>query len=238
MNKLTALLTGSTQEHLVELGEKFPSLKIHRDTREDFQRLRKEAQQNGFDLQPVSTFRSFQRQMQIWNLKACGKRILLDTQGNPLDYSLLSEREVVQAILRWSALPGFSRHHWGTELDVVDAKSFPSPDYNVQLTPSEVEKGGIFYAFHQWLDQKIHHRQSFGFFRPFDQDLGGVAPEKWHLSHAPVAQDLSECLSFEFFEELLESEMYTEMELRKVVLSQKEEIYSQYIKNVLPPPPL
>ena len=29
---------------------------------------------------------------------------------------------------------------------------------------------------------------AFGFFRPYTTDRGGVAPEPWHLSYAPVAR--------------------------------------------------
>ena len=38
--------------------------------------------------------------------------------------------------MRWSAIPGSSRHHWGTDLDVYDAAAV-TPDYQVQLTPQE-----------------------------------------------------------------------------------------------------
>ncbi len=36
-----------------------------------------------------------------------------------------AEAERVAAILVWSALPGASRHHWGTDCDVIDAAALP-----------------------------------------------------------------------------------------------------------------
>jgi len=35
----------------------------------------------------------------------------------------LRASEKIASILRWSALPGTSRHHWGTDLDIIDAKA-------------------------------------------------------------------------------------------------------------------
>jgi len=52
------------------------------------------------------------RQAEIWNAKAAGLRPVLDANEQPIDTGTLSERELVFAILRWSALPGASRHHW------------------------------------------------------------------------------------------------------------------------------
>ena len=220
-----SLLLGLSEEHLVEFDPKYPHLKIHSEAQKDFENLRVKALQEKFELYPVSIFRSFERQMKIWNRKALeGKQ-----KG-------LSDEKNMESILRWSALPGFSRHHWGTEIDIIDRKALPSPDYRVELVPSEVEQGGPFYSLHKWLDQKIQDHQSFGFFRPFDKDLGGVAPEKWHLSYAPIAKQLQDLLNFKLFSELLEEKAYSQMELFDVVLTHKKKIYSRYINNTLPPP--
>ena len=44
-------------------------------------------------------------------------------------------------ILRWSALPGGSRHHWGTEIDIFDPDLLPQGQ-SLQLEPWEYESGG------------------------------------------------------------------------------------------------
>jgi hypothetical protein len=50
---------------------------------------------------------------------------LLDAHNQPLDALQLGETERLHAILHWSALPGTSRHHWGTDLDIYDPTACP-----------------------------------------------------------------------------------------------------------------
>ena len=99
--------------------------------------------------------------------------------------------ERVDAILWWSALPGASRHHWGTDFDVMDARAMPA-GYKLQVVPAEYLAGGPFHRLTTWLDAHMH---AFGFFRPYTTDRGGVSPEPWHLSYAPVAQRAQAALS-------------------------------------------
>ena len=117
-----------------------------------------------------------------------------------MDYSALSVEEILHAILRWSALPGASRHHWGTDVDVYDAAAVPK-GYQVQLTPEEVNPGGMFGPLHEWLD---HAKMQFGFYRPYDEDRGGVSPERWHLSFGPCAKECYEALTLELLWVFLE----------------------------------
>lgn len=147
--------------------------------------LKYAAKLNGFNLQVVSGYRSFDRQLDIWNEKAKGMRPVLDANEYPLIVNRLSKRDLVLAILRWSALPGTSRHHWGTEIDVIDAAVLDKGQ-SFELTMQETQEGGIFAEFHLWLNECLN-RETFGFFRPYSADCGGVSPEPWHLSYAPCA---------------------------------------------------
>ena len=61
----------------------------------------------------------------------------------------------------------------------------------MQLTPAEVAPGGPFDALHRWLDERMAAHASQGFFRPYARDCGGVAPERWHLSYAPLSCELA-----------------------------------------------
>ena len=110
---------------------------VHRAMVNAWQALVVDARAAGFEPAIVSGFRNYQRQLLIWNAKANGERVLLDSAGVPLDPSGLDEWQLVQAILRWSALPGASRHHWGTDIDVYDCAAVDDT-YTVQLTPDEV----------------------------------------------------------------------------------------------------
>jgi LAS superfamily LD-carboxypeptidase LdcB len=229
----TAYLTGETDSHLCSL-EQAESLgvPVHEEVVEPFLLLRGEAAVAGFDLQILSGYRSFQDQLSIWNRKARGKHAVLDSHARPLDITELSGEELVFAILRWSALPGASRHHWGTDLDVFDALVRPE-GYEIELIPEEVNPGGMFGSLHDWLDERIEAGEAFGFFRPYDLDRGGVAPERWHLSCAPVADDLESRLTPEVLEATVSS---SEMELKEVVLEHLDIIYERFVTNVGRPP--
>jgi LAS superfamily LD-carboxypeptidase LdcB len=199
---------------------------------EPFLRLREGALAQGFDLRILSGFRSFERQLSIWNRKARGDLAVLDSHAQPLDAHGLSDRELVFAILRWSALPGASRHHWGTDLDVFDAAAKPE-GYEVELIPEEVNSGGMFGPLHDWLDERMSTGETFGFFRPYDEDRGGVAPERWHLSHAPSASAFEEGFTRTLLAEVVAA---ADIELKEVVLGHLDEIYARFVINVGRPP--
>lgn len=179
-----AQLTGRDESHLVDLpcGQR-----LQREAAAAFAALQRDARAAGFDLAAASAFRSFGRQLAIWNGKACGERAVHDDAGRALDMSCLTPTEQVCAILRFSALPGASRHHWGTDLDVFDAAALPAGQ-QLELSPQEVAPGGIFDALHAWLDARMAAGAAHGFYRPYGRDRGGVAPERWHLSYAPLAR--------------------------------------------------
>lgn len=178
-------LTGLEETHLETLPD---GHRLQAEAAHAFAALQADARQAGFDLRIASSFRSFARQLSIWNGKAAGTRAVHDDQGRAVDMSRLSPAGRVHAILRYSALPGTSRHHWGTDLDVYDAAAV-APGYQVQLSPQEVAAGGVFDALHSWLDARMAADDSHGFYRPFSRDRGGVAPERWHLSYAPLARE-------------------------------------------------
>jgi LAS superfamily LD-carboxypeptidase LdcB len=219
------ILLGKTTEHLVPLeGTKYF---IHHLMLIDFLRLQKAAAEEGFNLQIISAFRDYERQLKIWNLKASGQRQLIDAEERPLDFSSLSPVEIVFAILRWSALPGCSRHHWGTDIDVYDANT-QTPE-EVQLVPSETFGEGPSARLHDWLDSRINSNDAFGFYRPYATDRGGVSPERWHLSYYSLSRRYLEAFTPSLFKKnILESDML----LKDVVLEHAEEIYQRFFLNV------
>jgi LAS superfamily LD-carboxypeptidase LdcB len=225
----TAPLTGQTDSHVrsapdAQLGD----VRIHWEVVEPFLRLRNDAALAGFDLRILSGFRDFERQGSIWARKVVGDLAVLDSNAVPLDIHALGDRELVFAILRWSALPGASRHHWGTDLDVYDANTQP-PGYEIELIPEEVEQGGMFAPLHGWLDERIAARAAHGFFRPYDQDRQGVAPERWHLSHGPVALRCERDLTIEVLRATL---VESDLKMKDTVLQHLEEIYERFVVNI------
>jgi len=222
-----AQLTGRDESHLVELpcGQRLQSAVAR-----DLAALQRDARDAGFDLAVASGFRSFSRQLNIWNSKACGERPVHDDQGLALDMSCLSPEQQLHAILRFSALPGASRHHWGTDLDVFDAAAMPE-GYRLQLSPREVAPGGMFDAFHTWLDQRIARGEAHGFYRPYGEDCGGVAPERWHLSHAPLSQACAGQLDAEILRQSWDDSGET-LSLRAEVEAQLATIIERYVTGV------
>jgi len=176
------MLTGRSDAHLVTLGE--GPHRLQKPAADAFAQMQQAAREAGFDLQPASTFRDFDRQLAIWNGKFRGERPVLDQRSQPVDISALSAAERCELILRWSALPGASRHHWGSDLDVYDPSLLPQGQ-TLQLEPWEYEQGGYFYPLNNWMSA---HMAEFGFYRPFAEDRGGVAVEPWHLSYRPLAE--------------------------------------------------
>jgi LAS superfamily LD-carboxypeptidase LdcB len=187
--------------------------------------MRAAAAADGIDLVAFSSFRDFDRQLAIWNGKFLGERPVLDRAGQPLDVAHLSAEEKVAAILWWSALPGASRHHWGTDFDVLDGKAL-AYGYQLQVVPSEYRAGGPFECLTDWLDVHMH---AFGFFRPFATDRGGVQPEPWHLSHAKVAARAQRQLSLEALKTVL---MDSAIEGKTAVLASLPQHYANYVINV------
>jgi LAS superfamily LD-carboxypeptidase LdcB len=226
-----SILTGHTERHLCspedagQLGAQ-----VHRDAVRSFNQLRDEARIAGFDLRIHSGFRSFERQRSIWNRKVTGQLAVHDSDARPIDIATLSKRDLVFAILRWSALPGASRHHWGTDLDVYDRAAMPD-GYEIELIPAEVDAGGMFGPMHEWLDTRIASGTAFGFFRPYDRDRGGVAPERWHLSYAPIANRYAEHLTIPMLRTAIER---GDLELDAEVLRALDEIYARFVVNINP----
>ena len=201
------------------------SAPIHREVVAPFLRLQAKALAAGFALEIASGYRSFERQLAIWNAKLGGERPVLDLQGLPLDLAPLTPWQQVEAILRWSALPGTSRHHWGTDLDVYDGAAV-EVDYRVQLSVQEVEPGGPFAAMHDWLDCMIERGEAEGFFRPYADDRGGVAPERWHLSYGPLAGLFESGVDRAQLARVLEGKP---LRLKAVVLENLDEILRRFV---------
>jgi LAS superfamily LD-carboxypeptidase LdcB len=182
-------LTGQLRTHIAAVAD--PACHLHSQAVTPFLNLRKAAQSAGIDLVPVSSFRDFDRQLAIWNGKYSGERPMLDAAGNPLNAAGLAPRERIDAILLWSALPGASRHHWGTDLDLIDGNA-NAVGLKDRLTREAFAPQGPFGHLHRWLDE---HAARFGFFRPYRGVRSGVQPEPWHFSFAPVAEKARRSLS-------------------------------------------
>jgi len=112
----------------------------------------------------ISATRNYDYQKQIWNYKwfndARYKNIT-----DPLNRAL--------GILQYSSMPGTSRHHWGTDIDIYS------------LEPSDFESGNGL-TIYNWLKQNAI---TYGFGQPFTSGrCTGYYEEKWHWSYLPLAK--------------------------------------------------
>ncbi len=229
-------LTGRDDSHLVTLPG---GHRLQDEVAQAFLALQAEARAAGFELAIASGFRSYGRQLAIWNGKASGARPVHDDEGRAVAMAQLSRGQQLRAILRYSAIPGTSRHHWGTDLDVFDAAAMP-PGYQLQLSPQEVAAGGLFDRLHSWLDERMAAGASHHFYRPYANDRGGVAPERWHLSYAPLSIDCAQQCDSALLATCWNEEEGTEaLLLREEIEASLPEIIERYlgVPNGWCPPP-
>ncbi|MUJ29421.1 D-alanyl-D-alanine carboxypeptidase family protein [Aliivibrio fischeri] len=214
-------LTGQSFQHLSKLS---PHRQLHHDCILPFKALSDAAHQAGFTLTIASSFRDFERQLLIWNNKFLGIRPILDDDGQELDPSTLNDLEKIHAIMRWSALPGASRHHWGTELDVYASNTLPE-DAQLQLEPWEYNTGHQ-AEFSSWLNKNA---PKFGFFFPYKTDKKGVAIEPWHISYK---QNSSAYMSQLTPEMLLKAWEGVDLAGKETIIKHIDTLFVRYITNI------
>lgn len=199
---------------------------IHYAVIEDLRGLKEASVNAGFHLSIASGYRNFARQLVIWNEKVSGKRPIVNKNGKVIEVDRLTKREVVQAILIWSALPGASRHHWGTDFDIYDQSGIPQ-GYSLQLTVEECDNQ--FKAFYRWLEVELGAIDS-KFFRPYMMrhpvSRYGVADEPWHLSHIRSAGEFEHVLTSEVLYECIER---SPLLLKSTVLEHFKWIFNNYV---------
>lgn len=118
----------------------------------------------------TSATRNFHYQKAIWQGKFTGKRLV---NGKRLPESHPDTYQRTLKILEYSAMPGTSRHHWGTDLDI---NKLVNSYY-------ETGEGKKIYA---WMKD---HAAEYGFYEVYTAGRdGGYNNEKWHWSYLPVSR--------------------------------------------------
>lgn len=162
---------------LIKIDPKFANrdgLLMNREAYAAFIKMHQEAKSHGIDLIIVSAFRDFNHQKRIWENKWNGQQ-RLSGGIKATDITDLSARAL--EILKYSAMPGTSRHHWGTDIDINSLNN----------SYFESGKGNNEY---QWLKENA---SKYGFCQPYtprsERENKGYEEEKWHWSYMPLAQD-------------------------------------------------
>lgn len=223
---ITAQVLGLTEQHIHFFDQVTGAnpIGIHQSMLSDFKALVGCAKKVGLEIKIASGFRSFERQLLIWNNKFIGKTAIKNAAGETVNISQLSDIEIINAILLFSALPGASRHHWGCDIDIYAENLLNGQP--LHLEPWEYASTGPMAKLSTWLNDNL---SNYGFYFPYDKFRGGVAAEPWHLSYAPVAKHYQSILTIELLEALL---IKTDIAGKKSIIENLPKIFTQYINNI------
>lgn len=161
------MLTGKGNPRLK--GSQFQMMDLAFDA---FQKMSAEALKSGIRLQVVSGYRDYNRQLQIWNRKY-----------NEFTGQGLSPTVAIDKIVEYSTIPGTSRHHWGTDIDLIDG-AVPAP--RSVLQEEHFINNGVFCLMKEWMNE---HANRFGFYEVYTNhpERKGFKYEPWHFSYKPLS---------------------------------------------------
>ena len=150
-------------------------INLRKEAHDAFVEMRKAALADGIDIKIVSGYRSFDRQAVIFERKYLK---YTDDGMEPLD--------AIEKIIEYSTIPGTSRHHWGTDVDLIDGN--PSVDGDV-LVASKFGTDGPFEKFKLWMDE---NSEKFDYYLVYTNNpkRRGFKYEPWHYSYAPLSRPM------------------------------------------------
>jgi LAS superfamily LD-carboxypeptidase LdcB len=135
---------------------------VRKEVLKAFLEMATEAKKENITLNIISGTRNFSHQKRIWNYKWNDK------------YKNVSEEKRALKILEYSSMPSSSRHHWGTDIDLIN------------LTNSYFTKGKGLQEY-KWL---LNNAAKFGFYQVYtskENGRTGYHEEKWHWTYLPLS---------------------------------------------------
>lgn len=166
INYLLGKFDPATRKDFVAIGKPYsdkPGMMLRKEAFESFKKMFEAAEKDGITLKIISSERNFDKQKDIWEGKWA--RFAKDAPA---------AKDRALKILEYSAMPGASRHHWGTDVDLND------------LNNPSFEKNGRFEKAFAWL---AAHAHEYGFCQPYTAGrTAGYREEKWHWSYTPLSK--------------------------------------------------
>ncbi|MDA0677809.1 MAG: M15 family metallopeptidase [Bacteroidetes bacterium] len=146
---------------------------LTRKTLKAFNNMRIAAWEDGLVIKPVSSYRSYQRQKDIFESKY--DRFIKEG---------LAPSDALEKIVEYSTIPGTSRHHWGTDIDIIQGGVAVQGDV---LLEEHFDTDGAFSELQDWLTD---HASKYGFYVVYtnNENRKGFKYEPWHLSYKPESQ--------------------------------------------------
>ncbi len=148
---------------------------LQKEAHKAFLRMKGAALDAGIAIEIVSSYRSYDRQKTIWTRKY-----------NAFTAQGMTPKEAITKIIEYSTIPGTSRHHWGTDMDIIQGgKSKP----RALLVEENYEKGGVYAKMKEWMDM---HANSFGFYLVYTKEPKrcGFKYEPWHYTYKPLSKPM------------------------------------------------
>lgn len=160
---------------------------LHKDTYAAFLRMYNAALEEDIQLTIISAGRNFEMQKGIWEAKWTGSRKIENGKSATKAYPDPKTRAL--KILEFSSMPGSSRHHWGTDIDLV----------NLTNKYFDAGKGKQIY---EWLQ---NNAATYGFCQPYTTGRPhGYHEERWHWSYLPLAEPLTALARLQLKDEMIE----------------------------------
>ena len=137
-----------------------------------FKQMQNDAKKESIEIEIVSGYRSYEKQKDIWNNK----------YNKNFENGILGIKNI-NRIIQYSTLPGTSRHHWGTDIDIIDKRFVPKGDLLIEKNYTE---NGIYSQLFYWMKK---NSKKYGFYLVYDDSpkRKGFKFEPWHYSYKPLS---------------------------------------------------
>jgi len=138
-------------------------------------------------------------------------------------WNKLTPEEKAREILKTSSGPGFSRHHWGTEVDINSDK------------PEKWKTDKKYIALYKWLNKNAH---KYGYYEAFNAGRPsgkGYTPEKWHWSFAPISVPLQKDYEKKILKSGTAGRTLLENKMNKVAGKDEAlKLFKEYVETINP----
>jgi LAS superfamily LD-carboxypeptidase LdcB len=177
---LTGQLSENTDSVFSLLPERYTSkpIYVHKEVVPHLLKMIQEASKEGIHLTIISGYRSFSDQKRIWERKWA-------------ESSEKDERTKALQIMKYSAMPKTSRHHWGTDVDINSVENSYFESGRGLKEYEWLQKNAISFGFHNVYDNKASSGRK------------GYEMEKWHWSYLPISE-----IFLDYYNQLIQ---YTEI---------------------------
>jgi zinc D-Ala-D-Ala carboxypeptidase len=185
---------------------------IRKDVFTAYKRMKEAANRDGIDFKIISATRNFDNQKSIWENKWTGKTLL---EGNINATSIADPKERALKILKYSSMPGTSRHHWGTDIDLNSLENSYFDSGQGKKEYDWLQKNANKYGFCQTYTAIGSDRNS------------GYQEERWHWTYMPVSIRLTELAKHILKDEMISGFLGSETAI-------EIEVVEKYILGISP----